>query len=612
MAGRRTRPQTALGITVGLMLSFTSAVCTAEDITVKAHVDKTVVGLNQQFTLMVELSGKDINSASNPQLPKMDNFAAYLGSGTSQNIQFINGKMSVSKTINYYFQATAVGKFQIGPVIVKAGGKEFRTEPISIDIQKTSAQAAPSRQPGTPQDTGPAEDDLFVRALADRRQVYQNEPVTITYKVYTRVNVTSFGFSRLPSTAGFWVEDFPMDGNPTTSTEVLEGKQYTVATIKKMAVFPMTPGKKTIDPMTIECEVRTRRRTRDLFNDFFSDPFGRSVRKSVQSNALTIDVRPMPEEGKPADFSGVVGRFKLNGSVDKTRVKTNEAISYKITVEGQGNIRTLPEPDVSFPPDFEVYPPKSSESINRRGSVISGKKTYEYVLVPRMPGQRRIKPVQLSVFNPASKAYETLRTDETVIEVAKGDDTFIAAPSGLSKEEVRLLGQDIRFIKTAMPSFRRIGGGVFQNVLLWMFFTMPLLLAGGAVAYGRHLDRLHGDEAYARNRRAGHAAKKRLSVAKSFLNTQTQKEFYSEVGKALTGYVADKLNVSEAGIMTEDIRCTLQKRGVEKGVVEDYFACLNECDYRRFAPSDATDAEMKAFLQKAETAMVALHQNISR
>lgn len=585
----------------------------ADDLAVKVYVDNTVVGLNQQFTLHVELSGKDVNSASNPQLPKMDHFSAYLGSGTSQNMQFINGKMSISKTISYHFQATKIGKFQIDPITVNAGGKQFQTDPLAIEIQKASTQSRPSRREDTPvQGSGPAEGDLFLRALVNKRSVFQNEPVTVTYKIYTRVNVSSFGFSKLPGTTGFWVEEFPIGRQPETRAEIMNGKRYTVATIKKMALFPMTPGKKTIDPLGIECKVRVQRRSRSIFDDFFSDPFGKSVRKMIQSPAITIDVLPLPEEGRPRDFSGVVGKFKLSSTVDKTNVKTNEAVSLKVIIEGQGNIRTIPELEIPFPPDFEVYPPKSSESVNRKGTTISGRKTYEYVLVPRVSGLRRIKPVRLTTFEPVSKSYKILETDEIVFDVAKGDETFIVTPTGLTKKEVELLGQDIRFIKTEMTSFRRMGTVFSNSFLLLTLSVFPLLTLGGAILYRRHSDRIHGDEAYARDRRASRLAKKRLSLANTLLKPSAQKEFYAEVGRALTGYLGDKLNIAEAGMISDDIQNIFRKKGLDEGVVEYYFECLKGCDLQRFSPSNSSEEEMKTFLHKAENAIVRLHRAISK
>ena len=586
---------------------------TAQDIVVKAYVDRTTVGLNEQFTLNVELSGRDANAASNPQLPKMDDFAIFLGSGTQQNMEYVNGRMSFSKVISYHFQATAIGQFQIGSIMVQAGGKQVQTDPISIEIQKTAAAPQTSRRQNEPvQGTEPAEGDLFLRTLVDKKQVYQNEPVTITYKIYTLVNVTSYGFSKIPGTAGFWVEEFPMGQAPETSVEILEGKRYTVATIRKVALFPMTPGEKTVEPLEIECEVRVQRRSRDIFDDFFSDPFGRTVRKAIQSEPVRVKVLPLPEEGKPEDFTGIVGKYRMTGGIDRTKVKTNEAISYKVKLEGQGNIRTLPEPKITFPSDFEAYPPKISETVDRKGSVVSGSKTFEYVLVPRAPGIQKIKPVVLSTFDPSAKTFHTLRTDEISIDVVKGDDVFITAPSGLAKEEVALIGQDIRFIKTAVPSFQRMGRSATGTVLFWAVLIFPLFCLTAAYGYRRHSDRLIGDVAYARGRRATHSAKKRLSSSKSLLSISTQKEFYAEAGRALMGYLGDKLNIAEAGMVTEEAERMLKNRSVSEETSKAYFECLRICDLKRFSPTETDENEMRVFFKKAEGVISRLHKEISK
>lgn len=581
------------------------------EISVKAFVDRTVIGLNQQFTINVELSGEGINSASNPQLPDMQQFATYLGSGSSQNMQFINGRMSVSKTISYHFQATAVGKFKVGSIQVVADGKNYKTDPIQVEITQSSTPPQTSRSRTTPdQSTDIATSDLFIRAEVDKRRVFKNQPVTVTYKIYTRVNVSQFGYAKQPSTTGFWVEEYPQDGQPQTQNEVFEGRQYTTAVIKKMAIFPMTPGAKTLEPMEIDCEVRVRRRSRDLFNDFFSDPFGRSIRKRIASNPVNIEVLPLPTEGQPSNFTGVVGSFTINGNVDKKKVKTNEAVTYKINIQGQGNIRTFPELNPNFSTDFEVYPPKTAESVQHRENGVFGTKTYEYVLVPRVQGILSIKPIQLSIFNPKTRRYSNLETDEIKIDVEKGDDTFISTPIGLSKEEVRLVGQDIRFIKTQSPQFKSMFNADRLPSILWIILVTPLFFVAIALVYRRHLDRISFDMAYARERKASRIARKHFSVAKSLLKADTQKEFFAEMGKALAGFLGDKLNIAEAGMLTDNVQGQLKERKVDPEVIEEYVSCLKTCDMQRFSPTVSSVDEMNQFYNKAEKALLKLQKAI--
>ncbi len=596
------------------IFSFFNRAGAVDELNVKSYIDRSVIGLNQQFILSVEISGEGANSAPNPVLPPMDDFAALLGSGSSQNIQLLNGVMSVSKTINFYFQATAIGKYTIDPVTVAWNGKTFSTDPVSIEIQQASApsQSTP-KQDASAEETGVTESDLYLKAVVSKNQVYQNEPVVITYKIYTVVNISEVGLVKTPSTGGFWVEEFPLDRQLQTSTEIIGGKRYTVATIKKMILFPMSSGIKTIDPLAVDCEVSVRQSSGNLFDNFFNDPFfSQTIQKRIQSEPVTVNVLPLPEEGKPADFSGVVGKFTISSWVDKTNVETNEAVSYQIKIVGEGNIQALPEPDVVFPADFETYPPKVAEQIDRTGSVVSGNKTYEFVFVPRVAGVQKIKPVQFHYFDPTEKKYNTIQTKEIAIQVIRGKDMITAAPSGLTKEEVQLLGQDIRFIKTELSSIRRIGSVFYKQLYFWIIMVFPLFGLSSALIYRRHINKLQEDQAYARERRASRLVKKHFSTAKSLIKPSTQKAFYAEVGKALMGYLGNKLNIDEAGMMTNEVRKLLNTKGVEEKDVKLLFDCMRDCDMRRFSPSDSDEDEMKLFFQKVQLVIRQIDKRLSK
>jgi len=595
-----------------IFLTFSSIM--AKDLSVKASVDKTVIDQYEQFTITVELAGEGANKAGNPQLPETDKFASFLGSGSSQNIQFINGKMSVSRVLSFHFQAEKIGNHQIGPVIVQHNGKQYETDPIDIEIKQVKGgRPSVSTQKQNKAIPEGSKDDLFLEAKIDKKRVYQNEPVTITYKIYTRLQVSSFGFTKEPETTGFWKEEYQLPAQPVTSKEIINGKQYTVATIKKQALFPMTPGKKTIDPLIITCDVRVRRRSRDPFGDFFSDPFfGRTEKMRVPSNSVIIQVQPLPETGKPDHFSGAVGQYTLKAWVDKSKVKTNEAITYKIKLEGKGNIHTLPDPEVNISGDFETYPPEINESIQRTTPPISGSKTYEYILVPRFAGLQKIDPIVFCYFNTKKNSYQTLKTDPIQIEVSQGDDTYAIVSSGASKEEVKWRGQDIRFIKTEAADFKKAGDVFYGASIFWLLISAPIAAFIGALGYRKHLNRLHGDVAYARERQARRSARKRLSKARSLLKPETQKEYYAEVSKALMGFLGDKLNMAEAGMISDDVKATLEKRGVHVSVIQKTFSVLESCDYQRFAPSDASESDMRDFLKRAEQIMSHLDRDLRK
>ncbi len=589
----------------------------AEPLTVTTSVDKTRLAVGQQILFTVELSGEAAQKVGNPELPSMNGYLNYLGSrGTSQNISFVNGKMSVSKSFNYYYMAAKEGTFTIPPVKVSHKGKTYSSEPIQITIIKSDSAdqqsgSQQSQQQLSDEESKEITDELMLRAIVDKKKVYQNQPVIVTYRIYARVNVSSYGISKLPELTGFWAEDFQMPSNPTTRQQIINGKRYTIADIKKQALFPTSPGEKTIGSMVLECDVRVRRNTnRDIFDSFFDDPFfGRSVRRNISSKPVKIDVIPFPSENKPADFSGAVGNYTFDVSVDKKEVETNEAVTLKVRISGTGNIKLLPQPNVQIPPDFEQYAPEVAQNIQRSGNTISGQKTFEYVLVPRFPGKQRIAPVTFSYFDPKTKQYYTLKSEEIIIAVRKSADQFIASSgSGLSKREVELLGKDIRFIKLSSDNFQRIGSRFYSSFLFYALAIGPLFLLGVAFAYKSHIDKLHQNEAYARSRRANAIAMKRLGKAKAVLDVNSQKEFYAEIADALYGFVADKLNKEKAGLIRTEVESEFEHHSIDPDVRNEYFDLLNRCDFMRFAPSDVTFEDMKDFYQRAKQVIIKLEK----
>ncbi|MFQ6114649.1 MAG: BatD family protein [bacterium] len=599
----------ALLVIVGSSESF------GQDLEIKAFVNRTTIGLDQQFELSVELSGSDANNAPQPSPPNLDEFASYIGTSSSQNIQIINGRMSVTRTFTHHFIANKVGKFQIDPVKLEYEGKMFATDSISVEV--VGSPTAP-RQPGQTRKRSPAgsedlSDLLFLKAQVNKRRVFQNEPVIVSYKIYTAVNVTSYGISQLPNTVGFWTEEFPTPQRPTLHDEVVNGRRYRVAEIKKVALFPQGPGTKTLDPLMLECEVQVRRQRsrRDLFDSFFDDPFfglTRTERRTIRSNAISIEVLPLPRNGRPADFSGAVGNFAISAAVDKKEVKTNEAVTLKVKISGKGNIKIVPQPKVDFPTDFEVYEPKISEDIHRQGSQISGSKSFEYVLIPRFPGNQTIRPISFSYFDLSSKSFKTLFTDPIEIAVAKGNEPLIAVGVGTSKEDVRFIGQDIRFIQLRLPEFHRSGTVFYKTWPFYALFAFPLLVLAAGYGYRKHLDKLSTNLAYARSRKANQMALKRLHKAKKQLNEGNSRLFYGEISKALMGFIGDKLNVSAAGLITDQVDDMLRSHGINNEIVSEYIECLQTCDYGRFAPADSDNGEMQKFFEKAKKAIINLEK----
>lgn len=582
-----------------------------QDPAVRAFLDRNSVFVGQQFTLSVEVSVSGASGSREPRLPPMEEFATFLGRRSSQQFRLVNGRMSTSRTFSFHFQATREGEFEIGAVQVQLDGKVHKTAPLQIRISR-AGQPAPAPRGGRRPAGTAAQSDLFVRATADRERVYRNQALVVTYKIYTRVEVSSYGISKQAETAGFWVEDYPQPRQPHTGTEVIDGRRYRVAQIKKMALFPTGAGEKEVGPLVLECRVRIRGGSRDPFRGFFSgDLFGREVTRQVASYPLRVQVLPLPREGRPPKFQGAVGNFSISGQLDKSEVKANEALSLKVRISGSGNLAGLSEPEIAFPSSFEVYPPKVEQQIRRDPGGISGEKTFEYVLIPRRPGPVRLEPVELAYFDPDSDAYRVSRTPELSVHVAPGDRLAEAAGGGLSRQEVKLLGQDIRFIKIASGPLRKIGESLLTAKGFWIPFSLPLLCLLGAVGYRRHLARLKGDVAYARARRARRVSRKRLSQAQAHLDRGSEKEFYQAVGQALMGYLADKLNVAQAGMVSQEVKESLRARGVSEESVAGYFDCLQICDLKQFAPSSSGQEEMRDLMAGAREALTRMEQELA-
>ena len=570
--------------------------------TVRAYLSQTEVRLNRQFVLNVEISGTQQLDEDPPVLPDLSAFAVYLGSGTSTSMQIVNGRTSLSLTFQHRFQATAEGTFEIGPVTVRAGGRDLRTEPLTIRITDGPAPTSRADPPGA--DGTVAPEDLFITATASKPRVYVNEPVIVEYRIFTRVDVDGYNITQQPGTTGFWVEELE-DPQARVEQVVRDGLQYTSAVVRRVALFPTGAGTKTLAPLTLETQVRVQRRSRSLFGDPFGGLFGSRVSVVVGSNPVEIEVLPLPEAGRPDAFTGLVGRLEVSASIDRTDAETNDALTYRLEVSGTGNIRTLPEPELGFPSDVEVYPPDVSERVDPTEDGVRGSKIFEYVIVPRAPGQVTIPAVKLAYFDVDAGTYAAAASDPITLTVA-GDP--VAGPAGRFRTGVDLQRQDIRFIRIAIPGFRPVGGSLVRSAGFWAIVLVPMCAVAGAVAARRHQDRLTGDVAYARRRRAARLAKQRLARAESLRSPDRHRAFHAEVGRALQGFLGDKLNLAEAGLIRDEIRARLTSRGVAPGVIDAYLGCLEDCDRQRFAPTEPDTLAMQDMLTRAARAMTDLDQ----
>jgi hypothetical protein len=458
-------------------------------------------------------------------------------------------------------------------------------------------------------------DNLFLKASVDRTRVIMGEQINLTFKLYTRVSVTNYSVSKNPALTGFWGEEVESPKNISLTTEVVDGKQYRVGIIRRMALFPTQSGALEISPMELEANVKVQDRRYDPFDSFFRDPFGRDVKYMVKSAPLRITVSPLPA-GAPPSFQGAIGRFAMNTTVDKRTTKTNEPVTLKVTISGTGNIKLLESPAVDLPADFEQYTPKVYDKINRGGKMISGSKSFEYLLIPRYPGEKRIKPIEFSYFDLSKREYVTLSSEPIELNVKQGLVSTAPASTGITREDVRLLSEDIRFIKVANLSLSRQGEQLYETPVFIVLLLLPLAGLAGAIMYSRRRLAAMVDEVGYRNRRAIKIAQRGLKQAEQLLKTSStdassQKlQFYWEVSRAMWKYLGDKLNIQQADMSVDAALIELSKRSVNGEISVALKSLLESCEMARFAPTSFEASVMQKIYDDAKKLIIELERTL--
>ena len=346
----------------------------AQDIQVRAFLSSDRVGFGGQFVLNVEVSGTQ-QTDTDPVLPDMEEFGQYLGSGTSTSMQIANGRTSVTLTYQYRFQAIMDGVFEIGPVKVTAGGRTYETEPVSLVVSDTPAPQGGIADSGDPAD-GISPEDVFIETEVSRTTAFENEPVVVSYRFFTRVPVESARITTLPQATGFWAEELEQPEAAQEERVIRNGSEYVATTFRRVALFPTGPGEKALEPLGIEAQVRVPdRRRQSLFGDFFggASPFDRRVPVAVASRPVTIEVRPLPAEGRPGSFTGHVGELDISATVDRPSVAANEAVTYRVDVTGTGNLRALARPTSPSPTSSRPSPPRPATASRRAAAVSRGR-----------------------------------------------------------------------------------------------------------------------------------------------------------------------------------------------------------------------------------------------
>ncbi len=554
----------------------------------------SVVSNGQQFSISYSVNA----GGGEFSVPSFAGFYKIMGPQTSynQSTQIVNNKISrqVSYSYVYYLQATSEGTFVVPPAVFELKGKEYKSDSLRIEVVANASQAAASSRNNNSGNSGvnSSSGDLFVNLGVNRKEMYVGEPVMVTVKIFTKVDLQGINEIKYPSFNNFLRTDIETQPLTSLQQENVNGSIFGTGVIQQFLLYPQIAGDITIDPVQLTVLVQQRASNPDpFFGDFFSSY--QTVPREIASKPLTIKVKPLPGV-KPDDFSGVVGKISMKASLSQDSVKVNDAVNFKVTVTGTGNLRIASNPEIKLPPDIEVYDPKVTEQLQNGSSGTIGSKTFEYLLIPRHYGEFRIPEITYSYFNTSTGKYETLTTSQFTFYARKVDGQSDAATvfSGVSKEDVQYLGKDIRFIKSepgkltrpgkiisASKSFYTIYGAAFAAFLLVLFLR-------------REHVRRNSDLSLVRNRKAGKVAVKRLHSAAVCLKNKQADKFYEEILKALWGYLSDKLNIPAAELSRNNAGTALRLKGVDDEKISNLNNILDTCEYARYSPSaSGTEAE---------------------
>jgi hypothetical protein len=567
-----------------------------------------VVVSGDQFRLTFTVNTQKVKDFRAPSITK--GFDVLMGPSRSQqsSTQIINGKVSSSSSITYTYilMAGDAGTYTIPAASIEANGEKIFSNAVTIKVLPPDQSASGSKgsqksgaQAGNQAASGRiTSNDLFITATASKTTVHEQEAILLTYKVYTLVNLRQL-FGKMPDLKGFHTQEIELPQQKTFSLEHYKGRNYNTTVWSQYVLFPQQTGKLEIPSITFEGVVAIQTVSDDPFDAFFNGGGYQEVKKKIVTPKLTINVQPLP--AKPANFSGGVGEFTLASSINAKDVKTNDAVTIKLTISGSGNMKLISTPEVKFPEDFEVYDPKVTNNFEASRAGLSGTQTIEYLAIPRHAGNFTIPPVEFTYFDLKSNSYKTLKTEAYNINVAKGQgnaDQVIA--DFTNKENVKVLGQDIRFIKLGDTKLMPKGDVFFGTVGYYLWYIIPFVLFVGLVVFFRKQAAENANVAKVKTKKANKVATKRMKLAGKLLAENRKNEFYDEVLKALWGYISDKLSIPVSQLSKDNIEAELAKYGVADDVIKDFINALNECEFARYAPGDENEAMDKVYTTSVE------------
>ncbi len=564
------------------------------------------VAVGDQFRLSYTITTQSIRDF---RAPSIKGFEVLMGPSRSQqsSTQIINGNVSSSSSITftYILMANTEGTFSLPGASIVANGNQMVSNSVKIKVLPAdksgstgggTSSSSQGRSSSTSSLGNISSKDLFITATASKTNLYEQEAFLLTFKIYTLVTLRNFSNVKLPDFKGFHSQEVKLPNNPKWELEHYNGKNYHTTVYRQFVLFPQQTGKLVIESARFDASIAKAIQSADPFDAFFNGGSNYvEVKKSIVTPKIAINVKSLPS--RPADFSGGVGNFSVTSSINSKDVKTNDAITIKLVISGTGNLQLINTPNVKFPENFDVYDPKIDNSklrLTKEG--LSGNKVIEYLAIPRDPGTFTIPATTFSFFDPKTKTYKTLKTKDYEIKVAKGAGNASQVIADFTKkEDIKVLGEDIRYIKLGNDKLVPKGSYMFSTFNYWLFYIIPIILFIILFVLGRKQIKENANVAKMRIRKANKVATKRMKRAEKLLTENKKEVFYDEVLKALWGYISDKLSIPVSLLSRDNVEDALNNYGVDEILIKELLKAIDECEFARYAPSNESQTMDKVY-----------------
>ena len=580
------------------------------------------VGVGEQFRLTYTVNTQNVSEFRAGNIP--DELEVLIGPNRSvqSSYQIINGHTSSSSSITYTYivVATKNGTYTIPAAHVVVDGKSIASNALTIKVSgssqghsgNTTSPRQQRQQDNEPElrDAGShiSGSDLFIKVSANKKRVYEQEPILLTYKVYTLVSLTQLE-GKMPDLKGFHTQEVDLPQQKSFKIETLNGRPYRTVTWSQYVMFPQLTGKLTIPSITFNGIVVQQNRNIDPFEAFFNGGSGYvEVKKQIIAPSIDIQVDPLPQ--RPANFSGGVGKFSISAQLDKTEAKANDPISLRVIVSGIGNLKLIRQPQVEFPKDFDKYDAKITDKTKLTANGVEGSMIYDILAVPRHPGKFEIPPIEFVFFNTATQKYETVKSEGFTLDVAKGSGSAKVSDF-TGQEDLQLLNKDIRHIKTNASQQHPLNDFFFGSTGYWCSLIILAVIFISLFVIFRQRAIENANITKQRGKRANKVATKRLKKASRLMAENKPGEFYDEVLRALWGYVGDKLAIPVEQLSHDNISQRLTERQVDEATIAEFMGALDECEFERYAPGDPK-GNMNKVYDKAMNAIEKIEEVMKR